>query len=59
MNLFSAPVNKFDSVDALFDDSFYIFLKATFQTNFNIEELLEQDCLIETLLKGFYLSVTG
>ena len=59
MGLLSSPIKKFDSIDALFEDNFYIFLKGYFQTNFSIPELLEQDNLIETLLKGFYLQITG
>ena len=52
-------MGKFDSIDALFDESFYFYLKGSFSTNFSIDDLLEGSNLIETLLKGFYLNISG
>ena len=59
MKLFSDPLNKFDTIDALFDEDFYFCLKGSFCTNFNLEDLLEGSNLIEILLKGFYISISG
>lgn len=41
MKLFKAPINKFDEINSLFDDSFYFYLSGSFITNFTIDDLLD------------------
>lgn len=59
MEIVSGPTEQFDAIDSLFDENFYIFLKICFETNFSINDLLEKDNIIETLLKGFDLNISG
>jgi len=59
MSLFEGPTTQFDKIDSLFEDSFYIYSNIHFETNFSIDDLLEKDNLVETLLKGFSLSISG
>ena len=59
MGLFSGPTNQFDTIDSLFDDSFYIYSKISLETNFTIDDLLDKDNLVVTLLKGFDLRISG
>ena len=59
LQLLAEPLAKFDSTNALFDESFYFYLKGSFSTNFSIDDLLDGSNLIETLLKGFYLHISG
>ena len=59
MKLFAAPTKQFDQIDSLFDESFYLFMKTDFMTNFTVEDLLDGSNLIETLLKGFFMKVSG
>jgi hypothetical protein len=59
MQLFAEPVSKFDGIDALFGEDFYFYLKGTLRTNFSLEQLLESDNLLETVLKGFFLNLSA
>ena len=59
MKLFSDPLKKFDTIDALFDEDYYFVLSGNFCTNFSLEDLLEGSNLIEMLLKGFYINISG
>lgn len=53
------PLDKFDEVKSIFDESFYIWLNFAISTNFNVEDLLEKGNIIEALLKGFQIEFSG
>lgn len=59
MALFEGPTSQFDTIDSLFDEKFYIYAKIIFETNFSIDDLLEKDNIVETVLKGFSFSING